>query len=468
MSFIKYKIGDIIKTLKTGKTPPSNIIEYFDGNVNWFTPSDLGENKNLLDSKRKVSNFAVNDNKVPLLDENTILISTTGSKIGKVGILKNKASLNQQLTGITVNDNILNNELFYYWLILNKVVLEKKANISTIPILNNKLLKKINISFPKELTKQELIVSRLNKIENICNKRKHTIRLLEEYLKSCFTEMFLENRDKKSWKYNNIKEEKLIKRSTYGIAKKANSENGMPMLRMGNISYSGEILLNDMKYIELDSIEKEKYKLKKRTILFNRTNSPDLVGKSAVWEKSDNFTYAGYLINIELDEKLINPYYFSSYLNSSFGKLTLKSKARISGNLANISASTLKKLKILIPPLDLQKKYELIFLKVQYQLQKQRESLSLINDLFTIVLNNSFNPELNINEESYFEDILPELTTKDMTRERLIYLIDLINTNTFKNISSYNNVVEKLFNLLDDEILEQKCLKKEIKIKVKK
>ena len=48
------------------------------------------------------------------------------------------------------------------------------------------------------------------------------------------------------------------------------------------------------------------------------------------------------------------------------------------------------------------------------------------------------------------------------------YLIDLINTNTFKNISSYNNVIEKLFNLLDDEILEQKCLKKEIKIKVKK
>ena len=126
MSFVKHTVGDIVKVIKSGKTPPSSILEYFDGDVNWFTPSDLGENKSLSNSKRKVSNFAVKDKKVPLFEKHTILISTTGSLIGKVGILEKSASFNQQITGVIVYADIINYELFYYWIKLNKVVLEKK------------------------------------------------------------------------------------------------------------------------------------------------------------------------------------------------------------------------------------------------------------------------------------------------------------------------------------------------------
>ena len=106
--------------------------------------------------------------------------------------------------------------------------------------------------------------------------------------------------------------------------------------------------------------------------------------------------------------------------------------------------------------------------KIQSQLEKQKEALSLTNKLFTTVLNNSFNQSLNINEESYFEDILKELKTEDIREERVTYLLNLLKTNTFKDVNNYNYAVEKLFNLLDEKLLEQKCSNKKIHIKVKK
>ena len=99
MRFIKSTIGKIALEIKTGKTPPTSNLEYFGDELNWYTPTDLDKEKILGNSKRRITQKALNDNKVVVLKPNTVLLGCIGN-IGKIGLIKDFASSNQQITGI--------------------------------------------------------------------------------------------------------------------------------------------------------------------------------------------------------------------------------------------------------------------------------------------------------------------------------------------------------------------------------
>ena len=80
----------------------------------------------------------------------------------------------------------------------------------------------------------------------------------------------------------------------YGTSKKANVDKGRyPILRMNNITYNGNWDFSNLKYIDLDERDISKYLVHYGEVLFNRTNSKELVGKTAVYlEKYKTaFTY---------------------------------------------------------------------------------------------------------------------------------------------------------------------------------
>ncbi|WP_299462732.1 restriction endonuclease subunit S [uncultured Microscilla sp.] len=177
MEFVKYTISELAQEIKTGKTPSSSNLQYFNGDITWLTPSDLKGQKVVKDSERSLSELALQDKQAFLYKPGTVLISTIG-EIGKACIIEKPSASNQQLTGILVKDDIILPELFFYWIQRSKVLLKNKANKMILPILNNKLLKKIEISFPKNEQEQIKIIGRLNKIQDLINKRVDTIKLL--------------------------------------------------------------------------------------------------------------------------------------------------------------------------------------------------------------------------------------------------------------------------------------------------
>jgi len=87
---------------------------------------------------------------------------------------------------------------------------------------------------------------------------------------------------------------------------------------MGNIQ-NGRIVWDDLVYSD-DKDEIEKYRLKINDIVFNRTNSPELVGKTAIYKGERPAIFAGYLIRINQIEQLINADYLNYYLNSFIAK----------------------------------------------------------------------------------------------------------------------------------------------------
>ena len=92
-----------------GGTPSTNIEEYWDGNINWFTPSEVGQSKYVSESERKITKEGLNKSSAKLLPKNTILL-TTRATIGRVSITNTEATTNQGFQSMickTVDFNFL-------------------------------------------------------------------------------------------------------------------------------------------------------------------------------------------------------------------------------------------------------------------------------------------------------------------------------------------------------------------------
>ncbi|HHT28245.1 MAG TPA: restriction endonuclease [Firmicutes bacterium] len=125
----------------------------------------------------------------------------------------------------------------------------------------------------------------------------------------------------------------------YGTSKKSSDEGRYPVLRMGNIQdcrfdWTDLVFSNDVE-------EFAKYKLRMNDVLFNRTNSPELVGKTAVFKGEREALFAGYLIRINQIDSIVDADYLNFYLNSVFAR-QYGSKVKTDGvNQSNINGTKL-------------------------------------------------------------------------------------------------------------------------------
>lgn len=189
--------------------------------------------------------------------------------------------------------------------------------------------------------------------------------------------------------------EKLCKSFKYGTSTKSESSGLVPVLRMGNIQ-KGEIDWNDLVYTS-DSKEIEKYKLEKNDVLFNRTNSPELVGKTAIYRGERAVIYAGYLIKIE-NYKILNSEYLNYALNSTFAK-EWKLDVKTDGvSQSNINAQKLAKFEVPLPPLEEQaeivRRVKLAFEKLDKIESRYQKAKEYSDKLTQSILNKAFRGEL--------------------------------------------------------------------------
>ena len=137
----------------------------------------------------------------------------------------------------------------------------------------------------------------------------------------------------------------------YGISEKATIEPiGVPILRMGNI-FEGRLLWDDLKYVSIPEGERLKYLLDKGDLLFNRTNSMELVGKSAVFDGSREAVFASYLVRFRIATEKADPAYVGAFINSQYGRKFIEANMGRAIGQVNVSASTMRKMPIRLPPL---------------------------------------------------------------------------------------------------------------------
>ncbi len=140
----------------------------------------------------------------------------------------------------------------------------------------------------------------------------------------------------------------------YGTSSKSRKQGKIPVLRMGNIQ-NGRFGWDSLVYSDNEE-DNKKYLLKYNDVLFNRTNSPELVGKTAIYKGERPAIFAGYLIRIHRNEDILDADYLNYFLNSKMAFEYGQSVVTSSVNQANINGTKLKKYPIPLPNLNEQQK----------------------------------------------------------------------------------------------------------------
>jgi restriction endonuclease S subunit len=136
----------------------------------------------------------------------------------------------------------------------------------------------------------------------------------------------------------------------YGISERAIEDAvGIPMLRMNNLQ-DDTWDISSLKYIEMKEEEKERFLLHQGDILFNRTNSKELVGKCCVFNLPGDYVFASYLIRVRVRAGTLREDYVTAFLSSELGRIQIDAVSRQIAGMTNINAEEIKDL--LIPRLD--------------------------------------------------------------------------------------------------------------------
>lgn len=203
-----------------------------------------------------------------------------------------------------------------------------------------------------------------------------------------------------SWEKKSVGE--LCISLKYGTAKKSDASGNVVVLRMGNLR-QGEIDWSDLAYSN-DSDDIEKYKLFSGDVLFNRTNSAALVGKTAIYRGEHPAIYAGYLIKLDYDHDKIIGDYLNYALNTLDAKKYCNSVKTDGVNQSNINAKKIGGYSFNVPSIPEQEKIVSVIQKLLSKEQQAKEAAEAVLDQIDLmkksILARAFRGELGTNDPS--------------------------------------------------------------------
>jgi hypothetical protein len=148
----------------------------------------------------------------------------------------------------------------------------------------------------------------------------------------------------------------VASRVQYGLSVKADGDakRGILMLRMGNIQ-EGRMDDSDLKYINPEGRDLSSFLVARGDILFNRTNSPELVGKAAVYDLEREAVFASYLVRVACDERRVASRFLCGWINSPWGRWWARTVRTDGVSQSNISTAKLQVMPVPVPPLEEQR-----------------------------------------------------------------------------------------------------------------
>lgn len=201
-----------------------------------------------------------------------------------------------------------------------------------------------------------------------------------------------------SWKTVSVSE--ICHSLKYGTSKKSMSQGKVVVIRMGNLQ-DGEISWDDLAYSN-DKEDIEKYKLFPGDVLFNRTNSPALVGKTSIYRGDYPAIYAGYLIKLDYDHSRITGDFLNYSLNTISAKEYCNSVKTDGVNQSNINAKKIGAYEFEMPSIEEQIEIVRIldgmFAKEQQVKENVETVLEQIDLIKKAILAHAFRSELGTND----------------------------------------------------------------------
>lgn len=360
-----------------------------------------------------------------VIEKGDLLIALSGATTGKNGVyyLDEIAYLNQRIGNIKIKnkEKVLNEYRNYYIALKNEDILNL-AYGGAQPNISPKVIEFISIPLPP-IKEQQRIVNRIEslfvKLDRAKELIENTLAQFEQNKMAILHKAFTgeltakwrkeNNIDLSSWQEKTIDE--LCTSLKYGTSKKSNPEGSVVVLRMGNLQ-NGEIDWSNLMYTD-DKDDIEKYLLKKGDVLFNRTNSPELVGKTSIYRGEYPAIYAGYLIKLDYGKDIIGEY-LNYIMNSTKAKHYCYTVKTDGVSQSNINAKKIGAFEIPVPTIEEQQEIVNILDKLLAKYNKIKnleQQLEKIELLKKAILAKAFRGELGTNnpDEESAENLLKEI-----------------------------------------------------------
>jgi type I restriction enzyme S subunit len=328
--------------------------------------------------------------------------------------------LNQHIFKVIPKEGV-NKKYLYYYLLHVVDQLYAKTHGSGMVHITIKPFKATEIPIPS-LAKQQRIVDRIEslfaKLDEAKQKAQDALDSFETrkaaILHKAFTgELTAQWRKEhgvgmESWE--NVSVSEICHSLKYGTAKKSSSEGTVVVIRMGNLQ-DGEISWDDLAYSN-DEEDIEKYKLVPGDVLFNRTNSPALVGKTSIYRGEYPAIYAGYLIKLDYDRSRVIGDYLNYSLNTVSAKEYCNSVKTDGVNQSNINAKKIGAYIFAMPQIDEQAEIVRLLNDLLIKEQQAKEAAEGVMEQIDLIkksiLARAFRGELGTNDpgEESVEELL--------------------------------------------------------------
>lgn len=341
-----------------------------------------------------------------------IVIPARGNSIGHVKYIScNEASCTQTTMFFKPFDKSIGKCVYYYMQGNKHKLFAYHGN--AIPQITITNITKKEIPIPP-LNEQQRIVERIEslfaKLDEAKEKAQEVVdgfetrkaAILHKAFSGELTAKWREEHQHSIHEWSNWSIDELCFSLKYGTAKKSKSEGPVVVIRMGNLQ-QGEIDWTDLAYTD-DPEDIEKYKLFPGDVLFNRTNSAALVGKTSIYRGEYPAIFAGYLIKLDYDRNNIIGDYLNYALNTTTAKEYCNSVKTDGVNQSNINAKKIGAFVIPVAPLKEQEEIVRIIKELWRKEKAAKDAaesvIEQIDAMKKAILARAFRGELGTNDPS--------------------------------------------------------------------
>lgn len=372
------RLGEICK-FQSGGTPAKSDSSFYGGNIPWITTVALnGSLINDDDAVDWITEKAINNSAAKIVPENSVMVGTRVG-VGKVARNCIPMSTSQDIISlIGIDENIWDKDYICKFIGSKNDYLNSQARGATIKGIKIEILDKLEVP-NLGIAQQKRVSSIIDKVNTLISLRQQQLEKLDQLVKSRFIEMFGSlPTNEKQWEIATVRD--VTTEVRYGSSRPAVDGGRYPYLRMNNITYSGELDLSDIKQIDIPENELQKCTVRRGDVLFNRTNSKELVGKTCVYNRDEMMVLAGFVIRVRVNEKML-PEFLSAFLNTDFSKQMLLGMCKAAIGQANINAQELQNIELYVPPITMQKNFVAFKQHVdksKFEIQQSLEKLEIL------------------------------------------------------------------------------------------
>ncbi|PJX22213.1 type I restriction endonuclease subunit S [Advenella sp. S44] len=432
-NWIEIKIGEVAEVV-AGGTPKAGNPDNFKApgtGIAWLTPADLSgyTKKNISFGARDLSHHGYNSSSAKILPKGSLLFSSR-APIGYVAIAQNEISTNQGFKSFVFPYGV-DSDYAYYYLKSIRDLAENLGTGTTFKEISSAKAKTLPFLLPP-LAEQKVIADKIDSLLLQVDTIKAWLQSIPDILKTFrqsvltaaisgkLTEEWrkLNKQSLSMWKDGVLAD--FIEKPTYGSSAKSQPEGLIPVLRMGNLQ-DGKLDWTNLAYTS-DPEEIKKYKLFEGDVLFNRTNSPELVGKTSIFRGEKEAIYAGYLIRIICKENL-KPEFLNYLLNSPDAKDYCYHVKSDGVSQSNINATKLTAYPISVPTMleqtEIVSRIDELFAFSDNIKQNTVAALDRVNNLTQSILAKAFRGELTADWRAANPDLISGDNSANALLERI-------------------------------------------------